>query len=98
MHEEKTLHEQGSTKAMNIREKTALFILNEKSGGKFKEIDKHDIRDEYPYVLKELVQDGYLDVQYSTNEQGEQSVSAHALSDRGKMRLRMLMEKWEEER
>ncbi len=82
---------------MNLREKTALYILNEKSGGKFREIDRRDIADEYPYTLKELVQDGYLDVQAHVDEQGNHVVDGHSVSDRGRMRLRMLLEKWEEE-
>ncbi len=83
---------------MNISEKTALYILNDCSKGSFRAIDRRDIADEYPYVLKELVRDGYLEVHKEANDAGETIVSGHYLTERGRMRLRMLIDKWEEER
>ncbi len=82
---------------MNIREKAALFILCEQSAQPFRDIDKRDVRDEYPYMLKELVQDGYLDAIYETDAEGTKTLKGYQLSDRGKMKKRLLMEKWEEE-
>ena len=83
---------------MNIREKCHLFILTEMSGQAAKGINRNDVDAEYKYALKELTSDGYLNEEYLVDDKGENQLKGYQMSDRGRMRCRMLLEKWEEER
>jgi hypothetical protein len=83
---------------MTLQEKSFLFILSEISGKPFKGISKYDIEEEYDYALKDLQRDGYIEKRSDALPEAVSLSEKFKIIERGKMKLRLLREKWDEER